>query len=441
MSNTKLNAKRIDVFSEEQQDILKQKGSEIEQLQTNINLLSDPLSANAPVGWAHHISANTLSLFQGDSHWNTLSLDNNSQLLNNKNNSLNYNGSQWDKMTSVVNPDYKDMFDTDQQLGSASLLDSKDRRMFGVMPMKEEIVMVKCTHCERPILGSSFNEHADSCCARTNIPFAGPPTPIPSHYGNPKGFVANELFSDDEDSDGSVRNRKHRNEVKKHESGRRNDSIGSLEEPETSQFKRALSPNQASEKAKKKTKKEKQKNKVISKPKGPLDLDRQCGVLQGPNSTPCTRSLTCKSHSMGAKRAVEGRSQPYNELLAAYQKKGVGRPQVGPTGLIQTERPLSTSGIGYMKPRISQIDNSGIPPDVAVNDKQSIDSDEEVECVLRAIQNHCNFPLAQKPVNLYKRKQRAFRVGNILRVAITPKSSGIMGFSDAIDTTMLSHSM
>lgn len=59
----------------------------------------------------------------------------------------------------------------------------------------------------------------------------------------------------------------------------------------------------------------------------PLDLDRQCGVLIAPNNNPCTRSLTCKIHAMGAKRAVEGRSQPFNELLAAYQKKGIGRPQ------------------------------------------------------------------------------------------------------------------
>lgn len=41
---------------------------------------------------------------------------------------------------------------------------------------------------------------------------------------------------------------------------------------------------------------------------------------------PCTRSLTCKSHSMGAKRSVDGRSQPYDVLLAAYQKKSIGRP-------------------------------------------------------------------------------------------------------------------
>lgn len=29
---------------------------------------------------------------------------------------------------------------------------------------------------------------------------------------------------------------------------------------------------------------------------------------------------------MGAKRSVEGRSQPYDVLLAAYQKKSIGRP-------------------------------------------------------------------------------------------------------------------
>lgn len=56
-------------------------------------------------------------------------------------------------------------------------------------------------------------------------------------------------------------------------------------------------------------------------------MDRQCGVIITPNNHPCTRSLTCKIHAMGAKRSVEGRSQPFNDLLAAYQKKGIGRPQ------------------------------------------------------------------------------------------------------------------
>jgi hypothetical protein len=59
---------------------------------------------------------------------------------------------------------------------------------------------------------------------------------------------------------------------------------------------------------------------------GPVDVERQCGVLL-PNGMPCARSLTCKSHSMGAKRAVAGRSLPYDMLLAAYQKKNQAKQQ------------------------------------------------------------------------------------------------------------------
>lgn len=59
---------------------------------------------------------------------------------------------------------------------------------------------------------------------------------------------------------------------------------------------------------------------------GPVDVERQCGVLL-PNGQPCARSLTCKSHPMGAKRAVSGRSLPYDMLLAAYQKKNQAKQQ------------------------------------------------------------------------------------------------------------------
>ncbi|KAG6863923.1 hypothetical protein C0991_001974, partial [Blastosporella zonata] len=53
--------------------------------------------------------------------------------------------------------------------------------------------------------------------------------------------------------------------------------------------------------------------------KGPVDYDRQCGVINDKN-LPCSRSLTCKSHSMGAKRAVQGRTRPYDELLLDWQR-------------------------------------------------------------------------------------------------------------------------
>lgn len=76
---------------------------------------------------------------------------------------------------------------------------------------------------------------------------------------------------------------------------------------------------------KKKKKKEEPKPKA-PKPKGPVDVEKQCGVTL-PNGAQCARSLTCKSHSMGAKRGVPGRSLPYDMLLQAYQKKNQARQQ------------------------------------------------------------------------------------------------------------------
>jgi SAGA-associated factor 73 len=74
----------------------------------------------------------------------------------------------------------------------------------------------------------------------------------------------------------------------------------------------------------KKKKKEDGKQAKTAKPKGPVDVEKQCGVVLA-NGAMCARSLTCKSHSMGAKRAVPGRSMPYDVLLAQYQKKSHAR--------------------------------------------------------------------------------------------------------------------
>ena len=51
-----------------------------------------------------------------------------------------------------------------------------------------------------------------------------------------------------------------------------------------------------------------------------VDVEQQCAVTL-PDGARCARSLTCKAHSIAAKRAVPGRSMPYDMLLQAYQKK------------------------------------------------------------------------------------------------------------------------
>lgn len=64
----------------------------------------------------------------------------------------------------------------------------------------------------------------------------------------------------------------------------------------------------------------KKKTKVTKgRTKGPADYDKQCGVIND-KGLPCSRSLTCKAHSMGAKRAVQGRSKLYDELLLDWNR-------------------------------------------------------------------------------------------------------------------------
>ncbi|KAH6854329.1 SCA7, zinc-binding domain-containing protein [Chaetomium sp. MPI-CAGE-AT-0009] len=67
-------------------------------------------------------------------------------------------------------------------------------------------------------------------------------------------------------------------------------------------------------------------NPNVANRNGPIDVDKQCGVIL-PNGQVCARSLTCKGHSMSAKRAVPGRSLPYDMLLALYQEKLRARQQ------------------------------------------------------------------------------------------------------------------
>jgi len=110
------------------------------------------------------------------------------------------------------------------------------------------------------------------------------------------------------------------------------------------QIKKALAAaeradREAERKKKKKLEEEARKAKKLSRAKGgPVNVNEQCGVLVPPNNTPCARSLTCKTHSMGAKRSVPGRSAPYDVLLNEWQKKNnpnwgdrkVVTPRVGP---------------------------------------------------------------------------------------------------------------
>ncbi|EIW82061.1 SCA7-domain-containing protein [Coniophora puteana RWD-64-598 SS2] len=145
-----------------------------------------------------------------------------------------------------------------------SWLSAIDMKTYGPEPLKSRIGIVKCLECGKPVLRSAISEHAGNC---------------------------NDIRSGKKWAKGKV----DEVELKK---GKKRDGE-EIEDP--------AEPN-------------KKKAKITKgRTKGPVDYDKQCGVIND-KGLPCSRSLTCKAHSMGAKRAVEGRSKSYDELLLDWNR-------------------------------------------------------------------------------------------------------------------------
>ncbi|THH09904.1 hypothetical protein EW145_g1692 [Phellinidium pouzarii] len=142
-------------------------------------------------------------------------------------------------------------------------LDAKHMKIFGAEPLRSEFGIVRCSECDKPVLRSAMLDHAERCRTIRN--------------GGKKGAKADgkKRKADEED-------------------GFDEDVTGKKKKPATKITKGRM--------------------------KGPVDLDRQCGVINDKN-LPCSRALTCKSHAMGAKRAVQGRSKSYDELLNEFNRE------------------------------------------------------------------------------------------------------------------------
>ncbi|KAG9317510.1 SCA7-domain-containing protein [Chiua virens] len=149
-----------------------------------------------------------------------------------------------------------------------SWLSARDMKIFGVEPLRSDLGVVRCSDCDKPVLRSAISDHAINC----------------SDIRSGKKWVKNKS------TDGEVELKKGKKRGVDGEEG---------DDP--------------SEPNKKKTKITK------GRTKGPVDYDKQCGVIND-KGLPCSRSLTCKAHSMGAKRAVQGRSRGYDELLLEWNR-------------------------------------------------------------------------------------------------------------------------
>ncbi|CUM62607.1 uncharacterized protein PRCAT00000160001 [Priceomyces carsonii] len=134
-------------------------------------------------------------------------------------------------------------------------------------------------------------------------------------------------------------------------------------------------------------KKKQTKPKTTAKPKGPVDVEKQCGVPL-PSGGFCARSLTCKTHSMGAKRAVMGRSAPYDVLLQQYQKRN--QAKLAANNALAAQRRENAAFHGNGSAFNEDLNGTGY--------SKILDPDEETHLVLEGLSKNNPMPLEEKVI-------------------------------------------
>ncbi|EQK99276.1 hypothetical protein G6O67_003923 [Ophiocordyceps sinensis] len=271
-------------------------------------------------------------------------------------------------------------------------LDDIARETFATgRPLEDSPDLQQCKHCRKSVLKTAAKAHIAQCLrlkkekaqrkkeareARERAKEAAREEEA-RKAGEENGEAKGEVDSDDDDKPkGSVGGKKAAGKKPEDDKkGKKRKADGDLDK---------------APKAKKKKDEPKAK---VPKPRGPVDVERQCGVILA-NGQPCARSLTCKSHSMGAKRAVAGRSLPYDMLLAAYQKKNQAKQQ---KAALDANAPVEDE---------DEVNNG------------PVDSDEETGAVMGALAHWNPQPLLPQPIFApIKRQYQLARLHEQLQMA------------------------
>ncbi|KAL2202112.1 SCA7-domain-containing protein [Sarocladium strictum] len=246
-------------------------------------------------------------------------------------------------------------------------LDDTARETFATgRPLEDSPDLQQCKHCKKSILKTAAKAHI-AACLRVKKEKAQRKKEAREARERAKEAAREEELKKQEEENGGKDEDDSDDDDKKPGAKKAAKRTG-----DDTKGKKRKADGEADKGPKNKKKKEEQKPKV-PKPKGPVDVERQCGVIL-PNGQPCARSLTCKSHSMGAKRAVAGRSLPYDMLLAAYQKKNQAKQQ---KAALDANAPVEDE------------DETNAGP---------IDSDEETAAVMSALARWKPQPVVPQPV-------------------------------------------
>ncbi|XP_069833726.1 ataxin-7-like protein 1 isoform X2 [Dendropsophus ebraccatus] len=85
-----------------------------------------------------------------------------------------------------------------------------------------------------------------------------------------------------------------------------------------------------------------------------FDPNKHCGVLDPETKKPCTRSLTCKTHTLNHRRAVPGRKKPFDILLAEHKARSRDKEVIK-----DKDHPQNSRETHQNQPAVTQEQSSG----------------------------------------------------------------------------------
>ncbi|PFH59748.1 hypothetical protein XA68_11929 [Ophiocordyceps unilateralis] len=259
-------------------------------------------------------------------------------------------------------------------------------------PLEDSPDLQQCKHCKKSILKTAARAHI-SQCLRLKKEKAQRKKEAREARERAKEAAREEEARKADEENGNAKGDDDSDDEDKHNKTNLAGKKAPGKKPEDDKKGKKRKAEGDVEKAPKVKKKKDEPKAKVPKPRGPVDVERQCGVILA-NGQPCARSLTCKSHSMGAKRAVAGRSLPYDMLLAAYQKKNQAKQQ---KAALDANAPVEDE------------DEANIGP---------VDSDEETTAVMGALAHWNPQPLVSQPVfNPIKRQYHLARLHEQLQLA------------------------
>ncbi|XP_038637122.1 ataxin-7-like protein 1 isoform X1 [Scyliorhinus canicula] len=96
-----------------------------------------------------------------------------------------------------------------------------------------------------------------------------------------------------------------------------------------------------------------------------FDPNRHCGVIDPETKKPCTRSLTCKTHSLNHRRAVPGRRKQFDILLAEHKARSREKDSVKDKEHLQVSKETHQSQSMPTQEQVTgSLTNPGLEPKV-----------------------------------------------------------------------------